>query len=205
MIEEQKRRCIIRKCDCTFNLVGGPKSNNGCPDEQLCKKCYSKYFSYSKPKNEETWKNAEKKMFRCPNCNAPFNYKEDRDYHCKNMMCPRIMSDKAFINKIKKMNEARTDEAPWNAMKKGKTQEEKELIDELRRIIVKVVSEVNYSDDDDSKSGATKDKELQAKLLGALTNVDKKNPTTVDGILWGQNAAFLYQLVMKLDLQRALH
>ena len=75
-------------------------------------------------------------------------------------------------------------------MKNGKTPEQKALIEKLRPIIVGVVSEVNYSDDDDSKRSAKKDKELQAKLLGALTNVDKKNPTTVDGILWGSTTAY---------------
>ena len=89
LIEEQKRRCIMRKCNRTFNLVGGPKSKNGCPENQLCRDCFSEYFYYGKLRNEETWKNAEKKRITCPNCNAPFNYEEDRDYHCKNTCRPR--------------------------------------------------------------------------------------------------------------------
>ena len=102
----------------------------------------------------------------------------------------RDMTEKAFIDKIKKMNEVRADENLWTGLKKHKTLEEKELIDELRGIIVKVVSKVNYSDDDDSKRSAEKDKNLETMLLGALTNVDKKNPTTVDGILWGNTTAY---------------
>ena len=90
LIDELKRRCIMRKCDCTFNLVGGKPTKNGCPEEQLCKKHYTEYFTRGQLRKgqEETWKNAEKKNFTCPNCNAPFNYEEDRDYHCTNV-CQR--------------------------------------------------------------------------------------------------------------------
>ena len=90
LIDDLKRKCIMRKCNCSFNLGGGPKSYNGCPDNQLCRTCYSKYFAFGQLREgkEETWKNAEKKKFLCQYCNTPFNYKEDRDYHCKNT-CPR--------------------------------------------------------------------------------------------------------------------
>ena len=77
LVGEMERRCIMRNCICAYNHP----SEGGCPENKLCKKCYIKYFTYRKPRNEETWKNAKKKDFMCPNCKAPFHYEEDLIYH----------------------------------------------------------------------------------------------------------------------------
>ena len=82
LLEELRRRCIMRKCKCTFSFEGGKIWKNGFPEKQLCKGCYQIYFVDREPKNEEAWENAEKKDFQCTRCRAPFDYEEDLDYHC---------------------------------------------------------------------------------------------------------------------------
>jgi len=81
--------------------------------------------------------------------------------------------------------EAKKKTAPWNGIKSRMTQEEKDLLDDLKDIIVPVVNDIKFTKSD--KLGGANDELLEKNLLAALLKFDKTNPTNVKSLLWTHN------------------
>jgi len=78
--------------------------------------------------------------------------------------------------------EAKEKAAPWNGLHSKKTQEEIDLLHELKGIIVPVVNNIKFTKSD--RLGGANDKLLEDNLLAALRKFDKTNPTNVKSIEW---------------------
>ena len=79
-------------------------------------------------------------------------------------------------------SDVKTKQNGWNTLHKGKSDEEKTLIEPLINIIEPVVVGINFTKRD--KLGGANDKLLEENLLAALHKYDKTNPINVKSILW---------------------
>ena len=85
-------------------------------------------------------------------------------------------------NKGKPLSEAGKLSVTWNALHNRKTQEEIDLLHELKDIIEPVVNSIKFSKSD--KLGGANDKLLEDNLLAVLRKFDKTNPTNVKILSW---------------------
>jgi len=79
-------------------------------------------------------------------------------------------------------SEAKKKASPWNALYGRKTQDEIDLLNEIKDIIVPVVDSIKFSKSD--KLGGANDKLLEKNLRAALLKFDKTNPTNVKILSW---------------------